>query len=82
MTSETKIINTKLEPHLLFKYEQIKERLGIQNDAEVIRFLIADYFTRSFSNETNRAQQDYDKALPAISKFMNRYGEEWERLGE
>ena len=82
MASDSKVINTKLEKNLLFKYEQIKERLGIQNDAEVMRFLIAHYFNEEFGDIIDKTQKDYEKSLPYIKEFMDKYGEEWKRLGE
>ena len=82
MAAEAKIINTKLEKNLVFKYEQIKERLGIQNDAEVIRFLVAHYFNNNFQGIGEKAQTDYENALPYINKFMDKYGKEWNALGE
>ena len=82
MSSNTKVINTKIEKNLLYKYEQIKEKIGIQNDAEVIRFLIANFYNESFNDARDSAQKDYEKALPYINKFMEKYGEEWKRLGE
>jgi hypothetical protein len=82
MVADSKVINTKLEKNLLFRYEQIKERLGIQNDAEVVRFLVAHYYNNSFKDVGENAQTDYEKALPYINKFMNRYEKEWKNLGE
>ena len=81
MATSHKIINTKLDANLLFKYEHIKENLGIQNDAEVIRYLIAQFFHANFNEEQKQAHKDFDTALPMINEFMARYGEEWKKLG-
>lgn len=82
MTSDLKLINTKLDAHLQFKFDLIKERIGIQNDAEVLRFLIAKYYVDHFEKNNQQTQRDYEKALPFIRDVMDSYGEEWKNLGE
>ena len=82
MTQENKIINAKLDKNLQFKFEIIKENLGIQNDAEVLRFLISTYFSAKFEERQKAAQNEYEKALPFIKEFMEKYGDEWHALGE
>ncbi len=42
--AKSKIIHTELKENIAKRFEIIKETLGIQNDAEVIRVLIQYYY--------------------------------------
>ena len=39
-----KVVHTELKGNLSTRFDIIKSALGIQNDAEVIRFLIQNYY--------------------------------------
>ena len=47
MTEISKKIHVELKGILSTRFEMIKSSLGIQNDAEVIRFLIQYYFHKN-----------------------------------
>ena len=51
MTQSSIKIHTKLNGVLSTRFEIIKSSLGIQNDAEVIRFLIQYYFRKNFKEK-------------------------------
>jgi hypothetical protein len=84
MTSsqKPKIIHTELKDSLSERFDIIKANLGIQNDAEVIRFLIQKYYNDNLNEMEIIAQKEYEKDRTKIDKFMNKYGEEWQKLGE
>ena len=46
--SINKVLRTTLDDNLNKKFEVIKDRLGLSKDAEVIRYLIQDYFLKNF----------------------------------
>ncbi len=82
MSSNPKTIHATLDHFLSVKFDRVKEYLGIQNDAEVIRVLITEIYRQKFIKEIDNAQEDMKKALPFIDSFMEKYGKEWNKLGE
>jgi len=77
-----KILHTELKGILTSRFEIIKTTLGIQNDAEVVRFLIQNYFLEHLVGEQKVALKDLEEDRELIKKFMEKYGEEWRKLGE
>lgn len=77
-----KIVHTELKGTLSRRFELIKESLGIQTDAEVMRFLIQQYFKSNLENREILAQQEVDQDRQEINRFMHKFGEEWRKLGE
>ena len=82
MNSNPKTIHATLDQFLTVKFDRVKEYLGIQNDAEVIRVIITESYRQKFIKEIDTAQEDMKKALPFIDSFMEKYGKEWNKLGE
>ncbi|MGM0470153.1 MAG: hypothetical protein ACQERB_15240 [Promethearchaeati archaeon] len=78
----SKILHAELKSNLSTRFEIIKSFLGIQNDAEVVRYLIQYYYKENLEskNSSERAELENDREI--IRKFMEKYGEEWKRLGE
>jgi len=56
--------------------------LGIQNDAEVVRYLIQNYFKEYLEGQKMVAREELEEDQEIIKKFMEKYGEEWRKLGE
>jgi len=81
-TEKSKILHAELKGILSSRFEIIKSTLGIQNDAEVVRFLIQRYYKEHLEGEEKSAREELEKDRELISRFMNRYGEEWKKLGE
>ena len=79
---ESKVIHTELKSLLAQRFDLIKNRLGIQNDAEVMRYLIQDYYNNHYSIEMQNAKEEVQKDHQIVQKFMAKYGEEWRKLGE
>ncbi len=77
-----KIVHTELKGALSHRFELIKESLGIQTDAEVMRFLIQQYFKSNLENREIFAQKEVDQDRQEINRFMKKFGEEWRKLGE
>ncbi|MHA1436630.1 MAG: hypothetical protein ACTSPD_03575 [Promethearchaeota archaeon] len=77
-----KILHAELKGLLSSRFEIIKSTLGIQNDAEVVRFLIQNYYLEHLSGEKKAALKDIEEDKEIIRKFMDKYGEEWQKLGE
>ena len=82
MSSNSKTIHATLDHFLSVKFDRVKQYFGIQNDAEVIRVLITEIYRQKFIKEIDNAQEDMKKALPFIDSFMEKYGKEWNKLGE
>ena len=82
MNSNLKTIHTTLDHFLAVKFERVKEYLGIKNDAEVIRVIITEFYRQKFIKEINNAQEDLKKSLSFTDSFMEKYGNEWNKLGE
>ena len=77
-----KILHTELKGNLSQRFEIIKSVLGIQNDAEVVRFLIQHYFRENLERNQINAREEIEKDKDIIDRFMEKYGEEWRKLGE
>lgn len=83
MTSESsKIVHTELKGVLSSRFDIIKSSLGIQNDAEVVRYLIQNYFHEKLEPVDNIARKELEKDQGIIKEFMEKYGPEWRKLGE
>ncbi|MGV9171120.1 MAG: hypothetical protein ACOC44_08265 [Promethearchaeia archaeon] len=83
MTESSKKIHTKLNGVLSTRFEIIKSSLGIQNDAEVIRFLIQYYFRKNFEEKEEIVKGKSPKGdKEIIEKIMEKYGDAIRRLGE
>ena len=77
-----KILHTELKGNLSTRFEIIKSALGIQNDAEVVRYLIQNYFKDYLEDQKVVARNELEEDREIIKKFMLKYGEEWKNLGE
>lgn len=77
-----KILHAELKGILTSRFEIIKSTLGIQNDAEVVRFLIQNYYIDHLEGEEKIALKELEEDREIIKKFMEKYGEEWRKLGE
>ena len=77
-----KIVHTELKGSLSNRFEIIKSSLGIQNDAEVIRFLIQQYYHEHLEAASLTAKDQLENDRKFIKEFMDKYGEEWRKLGE
>jgi len=77
-----KILHTELKGILTSRFEIIKSTLGIQNDAEVVRFLIQNYYSEHLEGEEKIALKELEEDREIIKKFMEKYGDEWRKLGE
>lgn len=77
-----KVVHTELKGNLSTRFNIIKSSLGIQNDAEVIRYLIQNYFKESLESEKKGAIEELERDREIIKMFMEKYGEEWRKLGE
>ncbi|MBA7638247.1 hypothetical protein ES703_45900 [subsurface metagenome] len=77
-----KVVHTELKGNLSTRFNIIKSSLGIQNDAEVIRYLIQNYFKESLESEKKGAIEELERDREIVKTFMEKYGEEWRKLGE
>lgn len=77
-----KVLHTELKGNLSTRFNIIKSALGIQNDAEVVRYLIQNYFKKYFEEQRIVAREGLEEDRVIIKKFMKKYGEEWRKLGE
>jgi len=77
-----KILHAELKGILSSRYEIIKTSLGIQNDAEVVRYLIQNYYLEYLEGDKKIALKELEKDKAIIKQFMDKYGEEWRKLGE
>ena len=77
-----KIVHTELKGNVSSRFNIIKSALGIQNDAEVIRFLIQNYYREHLEGIKKLAKDELEEDRKLIKKFMKQYGEEWRKLGE
>ena len=78
----SKILHAELKSNLSTRFEIIKSFLGIQNDAEVVRYLIQHYYKENLESKNSSERAELEKDREIIRKFMEKYGEEWKRLGE
>ena len=81
-SEKPKILHAELKGILSSRFNIIKSTLGIQNDAEVVRFLIQSYYKDHLEGEEKSAREELEKDRDIISRFMNTFGEEWKKLGE
>ena len=79
-----KKIHTELKFLLSNRFEIIKSSLGIQNDAEVLRFLIQYYYRKKFeSKEVLFKKGGEPKEDEEIwNRFNKKYSDAFKRLGE
>ena len=77
-----KVLHTELRGNLSTRFEIIKSALGIQNDAEVVRYLIQNYFKKYLEGQKMAARDELEEDRGIFKKFMKKYGEEWRKLGE
>ena len=77
-----KVLHTELKGNLSTRFNIIKSALGIQNDAEVVRYLIQNYFKEYLEGQKMVAREELEEDREIIKKFMEKYGEEWRKLGE
>ena len=77
-----KVLHAELRGNLSSRFDIIKSVLGIQNDAEVVRFLIQNYYKDYLESEKLAAREEIEHDRSIIKKFMEKYGEEWKKLGE
>lgn len=77
-----KILHTELRGNLSIRFDIVKSALGIQNDAEVVRYLIQNYFKEHLAEKRVEAREELEEDRKIIKKFMKKYGEEWKNLGE
>lgn len=84
-----KKVHAELKDLLSNRFNIIKSSLGIQNDAEVIRFLIQYYYHKKFELKDILKVKDFfikgtdpKEDREVINKFFERYGEAFRKLGE
>ena len=77
-----KVLHTELRGNLSTRFNIIKSFLGIQNDAEVVRFLIQNYYKEYLESEKIAAREEIERDRDIVKQFMEKYGEEWRKLGE
>ena len=82
LKEKPKILHTELKGNLSTRFYIIKSALGIQNDAEVVRYLIQNYFNEYLEVQRIEAGEGLEEDRKIIKKFMKKYGEEWRKLGE
>ena len=80
--AKSKIVHTELKGNISRRFDIIKEILGIQNDAEVIRFLIQQYYREHLDANKITAREELERDRKIIREFMEKYGDEWRKLGE
>ncbi|TFG18763.1 MAG: hypothetical protein EU530_08290 [Promethearchaeota archaeon] len=83
----SKIVHTELDDKIALRFDLIKSHLGLKNDGEVIRFLISNFYTdkidERYSKKRRDAKDEYEKEIkPMLEDFMDKYGDQWRRLGE
>ncbi len=84
---QKKVVHTEFDELNATRFDLIKANLGLKNDGEVIRFLISYYFNQNLKKEYNlqreEAKKEYaNEIAPMLSDFMEKYGDQWKRLGE
>ncbi|TXT58041.1 MAG: hypothetical protein BAJALOKI2v1_460002 [Promethearchaeota archaeon] len=80
--NKSKVIHAELKENISKRFEIIKSALGIQNDAEVVRFLIQNYFNQHLKKRKTMASEELEEDRKIVKRFMDKYGEEWRKLGE
>ena len=79
---KSKILHAELKGILSSRFDIIKLALGVQNDAEVVRFLIQNYYKEHLEEEKKTAFEEVQRDKEIAKRFMEKYGEEWRKLGE
>lgn len=80
---KSKKVHAELKNRLSIRFDHIKSSLGIQNDAEVIRFLIQYYYNKEFETKESFVEgTDPKEDAKIIKKIAERYSEALKRLGE
>jgi len=69
-----KVLHTELKGNLSTRFNIIKSALGIQNDAEVVRYLIQNYFKEYLEEQRIVAWEGLEEDREIIKKFMKKYG--------
>jgi len=77
-----KVLHTELKGSLSTRFKIIKSVLGIQNDDEVVRFLIQNYYKEYLESKKIATKGEIECDQEIIKRFMEKYGEEWRKLGE
>ena len=77
-----KIVHTELKGMVSSRFDIIKSALGIQNDAEVVRFLVQSYYKEHLEGKKKLAIDELVEDRKIVRKFIEKYGEEWQKLGE
>ena len=77
-----KIIHAELKDLLALRFDLIKTAIGVQNDAEVVRFLIQHYYQENLEKFSVEARADVEQDQERIKRFMDKYSDEWKKLGE
>jgi len=80
--AKSKVVHTELKGKIAGRFEIIKSMIGIQNDAEVVRFLIQQYYRENLEARELAARNELEQDKGIIKKFMKKYGDEWRKLGE
>ncbi len=70
-----KVLHIELKGNLSTRFNIIKSSLGIQNDAEVIRYLIQNYFNEYLEEQSIVAKESLEEDREIIKKFMKEYGD-------
>lgn len=77
-----KILHGELKGILSSRFDIIKSALGVQNDAEVVRFLIQNYYKEHLEGAKKIAFEEVQRDREITKRFLEKYGEEWRKLGE
>lgn len=81
--AKSKKVHAELNNRLSTRFDIIKSNLGIQNDAEVIRFLIQYYYNKEFEpKEIFVEGTDPKEDAKIIKRIAERYSEALKKLGE
>ena len=82
--AKPKKVHAELNDLLSNRFGTIKSSLGIQNDAEVLRFLIQHYFKEKFETSESFFIKGVNpkEDIKAINRVFERYGEAFRELGE
>ena len=80
--TRSKVLHTELKENISRRFEIIKSTLGIQNDAEVVQFLIQSYYQEHIEKHNISAIEEMERDKVIIKKFMDKYGDQWRKLGE
>ncbi|MBN1329195.1 MAG: hypothetical protein JXA54_06955 [Candidatus Heimdallarchaeota archaeon] len=79
---ESKNIQIELKGILLQRYELIETELGIEDDKKLLNFLIEELFIQKLAPSAKQAKTEVEQDKKRIMKFMEKNGEEWQKLGE